>query len=147
MKKAIYSILFLLLIFNVNMALAAPLTVMVDGVAVTGFKGWIKSGILSLYSGEDATWEYGQKISFWHMPDEVDGKSVEIPSKDSSLQAGQMNYEKKDPKVNISTVWLKDFKYKLSFGKEKDFKIPVTIVATAESPHKIKIYGSNDECD
>ncbi len=127
---------------NPYAANAGPVVAEIDGVTVQGFKGWFENGILTVYTGEDPAWEYGQKISFWHMPKKADGQSIEYPARDNSFQAGQMTYSKKDPSVNLSTVWLEEFKYKVTFGKEKDFKVHVTIEGEAAKPHKVKIKGS-----
>jgi hypothetical protein len=144
--KALTIVLLILFAFtawlNTREAGAGAVVAEIDGVSVQGFKGWFKNGILTLYTGKDPVWEYGQKISFWHLPEEADGQSIEYPARDDSTRPGQMTYAKKDPDVNISTVWLKEFKYKVRFGREKDFRVPVTIEGEAARPHTIKIRGN-----
>lgn len=126
---------------NVHSTDQGSLSVQVDGTTFHDFKGFFENGILTLYRGEDPTWNYDRKISFWHMPSDYDGKTVAYPDTKKTFQNGQMSYDKKDPKVNLNIVWLKKFEYTLEFGKEADYKIPVTITSSVTSPNKINIKG------
>jgi len=117
------------------------LSVQMDGTTFHDFKGFFENGILTLYRGDDPTWNYDRKISFWHMPSDYDEKTVTYPDLKKTFQNGQMSYDKKDPSVNMNIVWLKKFEYALKFGKEADYKIPVTINSSVTSPNNIIIKG------
>ncbi len=114
----------------------------IDAKRITGFRGWYENGILTLYTGADPNFEYGQKIQFWHLPQIPDGETISFPGAVGSHQAGQMTYAKKDPAVNLSTQWLKDFSYKLQLGKVENYQVKVTLEGQAKSPVQVKISGT-----
>jgi len=116
------------------------IVVTVDGVRVEGFKAKLnkEGGVLILYTGDDPNFDHVEEIIFWFIPKDPDGLTIESPGKNS----GNMSYDKKNPDVNISMDWLKKFKYKLVFGQEKDFKIPVYIDAEGGDPHKVHVRGN-----
>ncbi len=119
-----------------------PVVAHIDGERIEGFRGWYDNGILTLYTGRDPNFDYGEKISFWHLPHEPAGQRVRYPAPEGAMQAGQMTYAKHDPAVNLSTQWLKDYAYDLRIGQEKDFLVKVSLEGRAESPVRVQVSGT-----
>ncbi|MCP3928763.1 MAG: hypothetical protein GY705_06645 [Bacteroidetes bacterium] len=80
-------------------------------------------------------------MKFWTIPEKYEGVTVIFPNTENPYAHAQMSYDKKDSSVNISMEWLKKFSYKIEFGEEKDFKIPIAIEGLVSSPKKIKVHG------
>lgn len=117
------------------------LSIQINGTNYSDFKGMLEGGILTLYRGTNPNWDYDQNVKFWSMPNDFEGKTFSFPDVNNPYLNRNMSYDKKDPSVNLSMKWLKEFSYKIKFGKEKDFKIPITIDALVSSPQKIRIQG------
>lgn len=144
MKDIKYLLFILFLTYTnslVNAGVNNSLSVQINGTKYSDFKGVLEGGILTLYRGKDPGWEYDQNVKFWSIPKEFEGKEISFPDVKKPYQHAQMSYDKKDPSVNISMEWLKEFSYRITFGKVKDFKIPITIVSSVSNPKKIKIQG------
>jgi len=143
--KHVKYLLFILFLTYTNSLIYAgvnnSLTIQINGTKYSDFKGVLEDGILTLYRGKDPTWEYDQNVKFWSIPNEFNGKEISFSSVKNPYQNAQMSYDKKAPSVNISMEWLKEFSYKIKFGKEKDFKVPITIEGYVSSPIKIRIQG------
>ncbi len=118
-----------------------PVVALIDGERVEGFKAWYENGILTLYTGRDPHFDYGHKISFWHLPHEPDGQQIRYPAPEGSTQFGQMTYARQDLAVNSSTEWLKEFQYDLKLGREADFLVKVTLVSRANGPVDLQVSG------
>ena len=144
--KAINYLLFILFLTYTNSLVYAgvnnSLSVQINDTKYSDFKGVLEGGILTLYRGKDPTWKYDQNVKFWSIPNDFEGKEISFPDVKNSYQHAQMSYDKKDPSVNLSMEWLKEFSYKIKFGKEKDFKIPITIEGNASNPKRIRIQGT-----
>ena len=144
--KDIKYYLFILFFLSTNSLVCAgiddPLIVQVNGKNYSDFKGIFKNGILTLYRGTDPTWDYEQYVKFWNIPEDYQDKVISFPDTNKPYLHRNMSYDKKDPSVNLSMEWLKEYSYRIKFGKEKDFKIPVIIDAFVLSPQKIKIKGT-----
>ena len=121
---------------------AGAVTAHIDGNRIEGFKGWYQNGILTLYTGEDPNFDYGTKISIWHLPQDADGQRIRYPSSDEAHQAGQMTFARKDPKANLSTVWLEGARYEVKLGVERDYRVEIEIEGQAEAPHRITLSGT-----
>ena len=117
------------------------ITVTIEGTEYSDFQAILEDGILTLFRGKEPTLDYDQNIKFWNIPDDFEGKTIIFPNTEKPYDHAQMTYDKKDHSVNLSMEWLKKFSYKIKFGKEKDFKLPITIEAFVSSPKKIKIHG------
>lgn len=119
-----------------------PVVAQINGKRVEGFKAWYQNGILSLYTGRDPNFDHGQKIGFWHLPQQPDGQRIQYPAPDGEMQAGQLTYARKDASGNPSTEWLEDFQYELQIGTEKDFLVEVTLDARASGPVQLQVSGT-----
>ena len=109
---------------------------------IEGFKAWYQNGILTLYTGDDPHFDYGAKISIWHLPEEADGQRIRYPSSDEAHQAGQMTFARKDPEANLSTVWLEGVRYEVKLGVERDYRVEIELEGQAEAPHRITLSGT-----
>ena len=118
------------------------ITVTIDDTAYSDFEAFLTGGILTLFRGKDPVWDYDQNVRFWTIPDQFEETMIIFPDPENPYAHAQMSYDKKDPSVNISSEWLEKFSYKIEFGKERDFKIPITIEGLVSSPKRIKIHGT-----
>lgn len=118
------------------------ITVTIDGAEYSDFEALLEGGVLTLFRGKDPVWDYDQNVRFWSVPDDFEGRTVLFPNPENPYEHGQMSYDKKDPSVNLSSEWLEKFSYKIEFGKEKDFKVPITIEGLVSSPKNIEIHGT-----
>jgi hypothetical protein len=120
-----------------------PVMAEVNGRRVEGFAGRYSRGILKLYTGEDPDNDYGEAISFWGLPEKPSGQLISYPAREGVVRGDRMTYAKHDPSVNLSTQWLKDMRYELKLGEERDYKVSVTILsAEATDPVALKVRGT-----
>ena len=117
-----------------------PLKVNINGVEHLDFKGIFKGDLLTLYKGKSPL-DYKLEITFWDMPRGLEKKVIAYPNPENSFDHATMSYDVKDPLVNSSMEWLKDFYYKVELGIEKDYKIPVKINAKIMTPYQISVKG------
>lgn len=118
-----------------------PLTVKVDGLEISGFKGHYKNNMLTLFKGEgiEPAMDSEYKIEF-RLSDNYRNTTIQFPNENSSTPPLALNIH--DPERNINTVWLKQTKFKITFGEEIDYKIPIIIEGSAEDPTDIEFKGS-----
>lgn len=111
---------FLLLLFILSCSKQPeemPLTVKVDGLEISGFKGHYKNNMLTLFKGEgiEPAMDSEYKIEF-RLSDNYRNTTIQFPNENSSTPPLALNIH--DPERNINTVWLKQTKFKITLDRK-----------------------------
>ncbi len=119
-----------------------PLEVKLDGNIHSNFKGFYEHNRLTLFNGKGISPEYDDpiKIIVWLEDKNHQNSTVNI-NKDT--WATNVTIDLHDPDSNLNIDWTKEYDVTLTFGNEKDFKIPIVVQGHAKGEkNEVHFLGS-----